>query len=152
MAPDVPFFYNIEYFISEIIACVAVPLFFLISGFLFFYRLRGFNHAVYLSKLRKRFWSLFVPYLFWSFFAVFVTLAIQLCVPSLLSGEAKHVVSWTASDWVSAIWGTISTQYSTLVSKGLNGSSVFLPLVYLAVKYLKICGLLVLGLLYISGT
>ena len=104
-ASEVPIFYNIEFLLSEIIACIAVPLFFLISGFLFFYRLQGFNQAKYFEKIKKRFKTLFIPYLFWSVFAILITFIVQYSVPSLLSGEAKGVISWTAGDWLAAIWG-----------------------------------------------
>ena len=108
-ALEVPMFYNIEFLISEIIACIAVPLFFLISGFLFFYRLSDFTCKLYITKLKKRFKTLFIPYVFWSLAAIMVTCVVQLVVPSLISDEAKGVLSWSPNDWLTAIWGAISS-------------------------------------------
>lgn len=50
---------------SYIITDCAVPTFFMISGFLFFYKVKEWNMSVYGNKLKKRFWSLFVPYILW---------------------------------------------------------------------------------------
>ena len=49
----------------ECFASISVPLFFFISGFLFFYKTEWSKKEAYISKLRKRVKSLLVPYLFW---------------------------------------------------------------------------------------
>lgn len=49
----------------NIITRVAVPLFFVFSGYLFFYKNRSFTSGTYFMKLKKRVRSLLVPYLFW---------------------------------------------------------------------------------------
>jgi peptidoglycan/LPS O-acetylase OafA/YrhL len=54
----------IRFFISQGVARVAVPLFFLISGYLFF--LGGWSRDKYASKLKRRFHTLLIPYLFWN--------------------------------------------------------------------------------------
>lgn len=55
--------------------CVAVPLFFILSGVAFF---RNFNMGIYGKKMKKRFHSLVIPYLSWNVislaFAVVTTL------------------------------------------------------------------------------
>jgi peptidoglycan/LPS O-acetylase OafA/YrhL len=66
MSP-VPLF--VRNFISYGIASVAVPIFFLISGYLFFYNLEWSNKA-YLKKVKSRILTLLLPYLFWNFFAL----------------------------------------------------------------------------------
>ena len=48
----------------NIITRVAVPLFFVFSGYLFFYKNRSFTFGTYFMKLKKRVRSLLVPYLF----------------------------------------------------------------------------------------
>ena len=50
---------------------IFVPCFFLISGFLFFYY-SGFDRHIYWEKMKKRFRSLLVPYLFWNCFVIFL--------------------------------------------------------------------------------
>ena len=55
----------IQLFFSEGVCRVAVPLFFLISGYLF-YRTYDGSFLGYKKKLKRRFTSLVLPYLFWS--------------------------------------------------------------------------------------
>lgn len=53
--------YNILYHvINNDIARIAVPLFFFISGFLFFYRISVFSKNEYKNKIKKRFKSLLI--------------------------------------------------------------------------------------------
>lgn len=62
-------FFFIVNFISEVLARIAVPLFFVISGFLFFYR-RDFSCEVYKGKLKSRYRSLFIPFIIWNIIAI----------------------------------------------------------------------------------
>jgi len=66
-----------RYFISGGLAPVAVPLFFLISGYLFF--LGGWSWERYLDKLRRRIHTLLIPFLFWNL----LTLAVFALAQSL---------------------------------------------------------------------
>ena len=50
-------------FIRSVVANVAVPLFFIISGALFY---RNFTPDKYLAKLKSRFFTLVIPYLIWN--------------------------------------------------------------------------------------
>jgi fucose 4-O-acetylase-like acetyltransferase len=54
----------VRFFISQGVARVAVPLFFLISGYLFF--LGGWSQDKFISKLKRRVHTLLIPYLFWN--------------------------------------------------------------------------------------
>lgn len=65
--PDWYFF--IVNLISQTFARVGVPLFFVISGFLFFYRI-DFNSDVYKKKLRSRVTTLLIPYILWNIIAI----------------------------------------------------------------------------------
>ena len=47
---------------SSVLADVCVPLFFFISGFLFFYN-SDFSKEIYIKKVKKRIKTLFVPYI-----------------------------------------------------------------------------------------
>lgn len=64
----------IQYFIANGIARIAVPLFFLISSFLFFL---NFNLNGYSKKIESRLKTLLIPYLFWNTFCLLLCLLIQ---------------------------------------------------------------------------
>ena len=67
------FFFFVVNLFSEVLARVCVPLFFVISGFLFFYHL-NFNRESYLKKLRNRVKSLLLPFIYWNIIAAIVIL------------------------------------------------------------------------------
>lgn len=62
------YFYIVRLF-SEVLARICVPLFFVISGFLFFNR-KEFNSSIYKQKLKTRFTTLFVPFILWNIIAI----------------------------------------------------------------------------------
>ena len=64
-------------FFSDVLPRTAVPLFYIISGYLFF-RGGSFDTDVYRRKLRTRASTLLVPYLLWNVIAVFVQLSHRL--------------------------------------------------------------------------
>lgn len=58
-------------FVSIVITDCAVPLFFIISGYLFFYKNKGIiNKQLYTTILKKKVNSLMIPYLLWNIVAV----------------------------------------------------------------------------------
>lgn len=58
--------YNfLRIYISNIISGVAVLLFFMISGYLFYNRIIEFSYRTYLVKIKRRVKSLLLPYVFW---------------------------------------------------------------------------------------
>ncbi len=77
--------------IDIIVGDFSVPVFFFVSGFLFF--AGGFTSKSYIKKLGGRIHSLFVPYVLWNLIAVAFTWAFfQLLPPS--SGQGFHM-TWS---------------------------------------------------------
>ena len=66
----------IQTFISGGLALVSVPLFFLISGYLFFLNLKG-TAAEFKLKIKKRFNTLLIPYIFWSLWGMLIFIILQ---------------------------------------------------------------------------
>ena len=56
------------FYIVRTVAKLAVPMFFIISGYYFFRKPDIFDREAYTSKIRKRALTLLVPYLFWNYF------------------------------------------------------------------------------------
>lgn len=63
-------------FFSLVLFGSAVPLFFMISGYLFFVKNDSFNTSLYKSKLNKRLTTLLVPYLIWNLLYVLFNILI----------------------------------------------------------------------------
>jgi len=92
--------------ISEGIASIAVPLFYLMSGYLFFVGFDGF--AAYREKLNRRVWTLLIPFLFWNL----LTLAVygfgesfKPTAPLFSSSVRFYVPGFHGFDYVNAMLG-----------------------------------------------
>ena len=55
-----------RYIVVDLLCRCAVPGFFILSGYLFFYRTNQWNKQVYIGKLKKRIRTLLIPYLLWN--------------------------------------------------------------------------------------
>ncbi|KAF2512040.1 acyltransferase [Flavobacterium zhairuonense] len=66
----------IQFFISQGLTRVAVPIFFSISGYLFFLNMKG-SVSEFLIKFKKRIQTLVIPYLLWSIFAILLFYFLQ---------------------------------------------------------------------------
>lgn len=159
---DYPAYTCISYLFSQIIARIAVPLFFFISGFLFFYKTQIFNSSTYLQKIKKRIHTILIPYVFWNLLVIIFYLCIQSILPELLSGQNKPILNYSLSDYLFAFWDT--NQISPTNNKGMpiNYPLWFIrdlmvviicsPLLYFAIQKLSKAIIFILGLLWISNT
>ena len=70
LCESAPLYHAIHYLFAQILARIAVPLFFMFSGYLLFNRCTEYPLHLYKTKLKSRFITLFVPYLIWNLLAV----------------------------------------------------------------------------------
>lgn len=93
-------------FVSQGVARVSVPLFFLISGYLFF--LGKWSRSQYFDKLRRRVRTLLIPLLFWNGLTLAI-LAIAQSIPQTtkyLGGTAWPTIrTFTVLDYLNALIG-----------------------------------------------
>lgn len=151
-----PVYHMASELFSQVIARIAVPLFFFISGFLFFLNVHMFNKDCYFAKLKKRAKTLLVPYLFWNIaFLLFYYLASH--APVLSSWFRGRVYDM---DFIlSALWGvppgegatsemTYPIAYQFWFIRDLMVTVILTPLIYCLIKYLKIYAVAFLGVLW----
>lgn len=146
----------IQYFISNGLCRVGVPLLFAISGYLFF-RQGNFNMQLYKNKLKDRARTLLIPYLFWCLLWIALLWLIEQ-IPSLyylavegkiVAADATRVKDYTLYDyWYRLAIAVIPFQFWFL--KDLILFTLISPLVYLAVRYIPYLVLPVLGWLWIT--
>lgn len=67
-----PFYEFITWFLGHFFGNCAVPVFFVISGFLMFYNIDDFTFDVYKSKIKRRLKSLLLPYFSWNIIYLFL--------------------------------------------------------------------------------
>lgn len=83
---------------------VCVPLFFLISGYLFFCNIKRFDRLAYVAKLKKRGRSLLEPYLFYNALAICLFALMGFVRPELQSGVVPPLSQWTPALFMSLFW------------------------------------------------
>ncbi|WP_283150420.1 acyltransferase family protein [Silvimonas soli] len=93
-------------FFSQELCRVAVPGFFLISGYLFFWNFHG-TLAEYGSRLKKRVPTLLIPYLLWNLLVIGLYAALQSlpAASSFVSGQNVPVSQFGALDWLDQFVG-----------------------------------------------
>jgi len=90
-------YYLFKYFestLSLVVSHIAVPIFFLFSGFLFFINIERLDISTYKRKIKSRLFSIIVPYLVWNLlYAIF--LFSKLFVKAYLGGdELPSIISF----------------------------------------------------------
>lgn len=92
--------------ISQEIARIAVPLFFLMSGYLFF---NGFvwSISLYLKKLKSRVHTLLIPFLFWNIATLLIILLGQSIsvTAHYFSGKNPTIINFSGTDYLTHIFG-----------------------------------------------
>lgn len=124
----------IRLFFSVVIARSAVPIFFVISGYLLFRKVEEYSKQVYVGKLKKRWHSLVIPYLSWNVLIVLWNLAFK------LGGILLHGKPWSGFGdyflqngclhmlWDSSVWEERTTW---LGIETHNSGPVLLPFWYM---------------------
>ena len=140
---NIPVYDNLRFFISGIIGDIAVPLFYFISGFLFFYKTELFTSKVYFQKLRKRGKTLLIPYLFWNLVVVILFLLTQTFLSNLTSGRNLLITDYTWINWLKAFWNgnvpgdNYPINYPLWFIRDLMITVLFSPIIYYLVKSFK---------------
>ena len=165
--------YNIIRVLTRQIALICNSGFFLISGFLFFINIDSWNKTAYLKKLKTRVRTLLIPYLLWNIINVAIRPAVIVAGRLLkrdwewdrfsiflneLSEKGIWNIFWHYNTWGDTTnilgWpkpsmGPFSVPMWFLQT--LIVLTVLTPIIYLICRYLRICGIILLGLLYYTG-
>lgn len=102
---------NLSIYISKIICAICVPAFYFISGFLFFYKSEA-SIDNYKRKLKKRFHSLLLPYVFWNGIILAFYLFAQYLIPSLVSERSVPISQYSFTDIIWAFWDVSHVNHS----------------------------------------
>lgn len=86
------------------IVVVAVPVFFIISGYFFFYNVKEFNSDVYVTKLKKRGRTLLIPYLLWNLLPVFMIIGGNLFSIIFRGKSFDALCSFFYGLWDDGLW------------------------------------------------
>lgn len=139
---------------SEVLGRIAVPFFFLISGYFFFFKEKRFTREVYIRKIKRRFFTLFIPYIAWWFLAG---------VLNIILSKYKLAYPVSLNEFLIGVWYTKGANpiLTTSINTPLNGPLWFVrdlmviimmsPIVFLTIRNRKSSAtfILLLALLYI---
>lgn len=146
--------------LSHIVPTFAVPLFFAISGYLFFLNVESLTWQSYKHKLQRRCFSLLIPYLCWNVvaFALYAlkdvaahhALQHPLTLNLLWGCTPIGTASTNALGWQVAA-STAPVQEPLWFVRDLMVMVIASPLVYVVLRRLKWVGLVLIGAIYYSG-
>ena len=150
-------FPTLPYFCSRILPAFAVPLFFAISGYLFFLNTKNFNFKTYTEKLKRRSFTLLIPYLLWNLLAFGLYALKDLAAQQPLHVPFSFALFWgchplgtphtNAFDWV--IGGTLAPVLEPFwFVRDLMLVVLVSPIIYWAIRHLHLASLLLFGAIY----
>jgi surface polysaccharide O-acyltransferase-like enzyme len=125
-------------FISQGVARIAVPLFFLMSGYLFF---AGFEWSKesYVLKLKSRTKTLLIPFLFWNI-TTLIVIALAQTIPAtkiFFSGNDPLITTFSIFDYFNAIIGftRIPIAYQFWFIRDLIILVLFAPMINVVIRF-----------------
>ncbi len=133
-------FYSIVVdYISNTLSRISVPLFFVLSGYLFFCNLTPTKEG-FIKKLHSRFYTLFVPFVFWNII-IFIFYAFAQTLPVTLhyfNGERPWVMQLDVLQMVELFFGLGDFKYPVAYQfwfiRDLIFIVIFSPLAYILLK------------------
>lgn len=131
---------DVLYFFQEAICRSAVPVFFIISGYLFFQNISRFDKNTYKIKLRSRIKTLLVPYILWNLIAMTENLIKHLPMLSFVFPNInKQIID--INYFIGAFWvmpnGGCPILYPFWYIRDLMVLIVISPIIYYIVKRIK---------------
>lgn len=128
-----------------------VPLFFFISGYLFFFKYaQRFTVADYGQQLGKRVRTLLLPYLFWNAVVLGYFAFMHAFTPSLINPSFNNVYQYSWQEWLRSFWDFPGNQpvcFQFWFLRDLMVMMVCSPLVFAMARYgKKVWGVLLVGL------
>lgn len=153
---------------SHVLTHIAVPVFFLVSGFLFFFNFKQWSWCGYKNKIKSRIKSLLIPYVAWNLLAFIISLCVIIGGVVIKGNSMQNVYDFISNGMSRIfidyhIWGTSRVNilgcpcYSTgpldlplWFLRDLIVVSFMTPLIYFFVKKTKTIGVFLLFVAYVT--
>lgn len=136
-----PAFHYFESFL-RIFSHMAVPMFFFMSGYLFYYNIKRWSWVIYKKKIKSRIKTLIIPYFLWNLLYLLFIFFLQFKFPSLISGERKKIADYTIVELINSFWNYggiyygMPILYSFWYVRDLIIMCICSPLLYFIIKRL----------------
>lgn len=147
-ALDFPVYDYYKFFIDKALA-VRIPLYFFISGYLFFNRADSFTKSDYFKKVRRRVDTLLVPYLSWIIITIVFFALQQQYLGEFSSGNNTLISEWGWLDIYNAFWGGPILGPLWFV-RDLFSLMLLSPILYFIIKRFKIIPVIIFNILWVA--
>ncbi|MFD2520279.1 acyltransferase family protein [Emticicia soli] len=130
-------------YFSNVISRVAVPLFFIISSYLLFLKIKSISFQDYKSIISKKVLTLFIPHIIWnSFYLLFFYIIHQLL---------NYPYPFHFNSLIDALWGLSRepVAYQFWFIRDLFTLTLFFPLFFFSYNFLKIIPTLIMGVMWL---
>lgn len=164
----------IKVFFSHVLAHIAVPIYFFISGYLFFLKTPVLTKEIYTDKLKKRWNSLVIPYLLWNIFPILVVICLWFLKYIIFNHDIgifmdKLIAYFDSNGWLSLFWNTKEWGGNVInwIGQPVMGSGpinyplwyirdlivvvLLSPAIYYCIKMMKQWFLIIMLFFYFSG-
>lgn len=148
----IPITILLQNLLSDGICRIFVPLFFIISGYLFWVNTKWGKDA-YIKKLNKRIHSLLIPYFLYILLALLIFGLMQKAMPDLISEGKIPIANYGLKEFVEAFWmyndEAIPFVGPLWFIRDLMFLCIISPLIYVYLHLTKIYGIFFLIVLYL---
>jgi len=155
----------IRAFLTEEFIRLAVPCFFIFSGFLFYNKVKEWSRQIYFAKIKKRIKTLVIPYLLWNIIAVIGAALVYLIWGGNLTLFINNIqehgilkIFWDFHDYGFVHYNVLDHPISYYFPynpplwyiRDLIMMVFLSPIIYYFLKYAKLYGVIILGILFFT--
>lgn len=133
--------------VSQTLVKVAMPVFFIMSGYLFFANVDKWDVAIYKKKIMRRIKTLLIPYLIWNLLMAVKLKTFGMSMLWAYWDPAGRQVDWFGHEQLM----TAPANMPLWFLRDLMVVSLLTPIIYILVRKLGYWLMAVLTLLYLSG-
>lgn len=133
--------------ISQTLAKVAVPVFFIISGYLFFANVKEWNLSVYKEKMFRRVKTLLIPYLIWNLLMAIKLKSFSWSLFWVYWFPAGIQIDWLGNEQLM----TAPANMPLWFLRDLIIVSLLTPIIYIGIRRFGFWLLGLITILYLSG-
>ena len=125
--------------VSHKLVAPCVPLFFFISGYLFFLKFGDrFGVADYGAQVKKHVRTLLIPYIFWNLIVLGYFALLHKFVPSFINPDFNNVFQFSVGEWIRSFWNFPGGQpicYQFWFLRDLMEAVIISPIIFMVMKY-----------------
>lgn len=135
---------------SVFLSAIAVPLFFMLSGFFMFYNLKEWSKSVYFNKIKSRVKTLLIPYFIWNLFTL-IALSAEDYNTIRGGAEGEIIGVFSLFDYIKSffLWKGYAPYLNPMwFIRDLMVLCLLSPIFYYLIKYLKVFSVIIIFIAY----